>query len=124
LGCVNVGGKCRGNDANCCSGICDGKKPKKGKKDRSRCQAHDASTCQPGQSPEVCGDEDVVCTTSGGEKGMCATTTGNAGYCFNAVQLNGSCTRDTDCQDGVGPSAACIHCLSSGETHCVGAFGF
>ena len=49
FGCVNVGGKCRGKDGNCCSGICDGKKPKKGKKDTSRCAGHDASTCLAGQ---------------------------------------------------------------------------
>lgn len=48
FGCVNVGGKCRGKDAACCSGICQGKKPKKGKKDTSRCTVcvgHLADAC-------------------------------------------------------------------------------
>src|SRR5687768_235577 len=33
--CLNVGQKCAGKNGKCCSGICNGKKPKKGKKDRS-----------------------------------------------------------------------------------------
>src|SRR5687768_14157086 len=45
LGCVNVGGKCRGKDSLCCSGVCQGKKPKKGKKDRRTCVAHNTGGC-------------------------------------------------------------------------------
>ena len=30
FGCLNVGQHCNGKDDKCCSGICDGKKPKKG----------------------------------------------------------------------------------------------
>ena len=37
FGCLNVGQACNGKNDKCCSGICDGKKPKKGKKDKSKC---------------------------------------------------------------------------------------
>lgn len=40
FGCVPVGKPCRGKNGVCCSGVCQGKKPKKGKPDRSRCAAH------------------------------------------------------------------------------------
>jgi hypothetical protein len=85
FGCVDVGGKCRGNDANCCSNICEGKKPKKGKKDKSRCVGHDEQGCRAGQKEDGCGGFNggfnVSCTTSSGDPGLCNTTTGNAGYC-------------------------------------------
>src|SRR5688500_14153019 len=83
FGCVAVGGKCRGKDAACCSGVCQGRKPKQGEKDASRCAAHGASTCEAGQHiQDVCGGEvDVPCTTSTGNAGTCTTTTGNAPYC-------------------------------------------
>jgi hypothetical protein len=126
FGCVNVGGKCTGKDKNCCSGICAGKKPTKGKKDTSRCQAHDASTCLAGQHPTLCGSSDnEPCATSLGDSGNCATTTGAVGYCFNLVSLDGtSCTRDTDCREEFGAAAACIVCPSTGAPRCVGIVDF
>ena len=106
FGCVNVGGKCRGKDRVCCSGICNGKKPKKGKKDRSRCVAHNVLDCQPGQG--TCGFG--ACGTSG----ACYRTTGQAGFCAS----NGdcvSCRKDADCDAmGFGPGAACILCEGCG----------
>src|SRR5437867_559955 len=70
FGCVNVGGFCK-NGGQCCSGICQGKKGK------GKCQAHDASTCQPGQTSEECGGAaDIACTTGAGDpNGTCVTTT-------------------------------------------------
>ena len=47
FGCLNVGQKCRGKDSTCCSGVCKGKKPKKGKKDKRTCAAHNAGICTP-----------------------------------------------------------------------------
>jgi hypothetical protein len=118
FGCVDVGGKCRGNDANCCSGICEGKKPKKGKKDKSRCVAHDAGSCVAGQRPEFCGASvggNLSCTTSIGTPGICHTTTGNAGYCGGKI-LCTACQRDADCQESCGLLAACLQCDFCGET--------
>jgi hypothetical protein len=123
FGCVNVGGKCRGKDKNCCSGICQGKKPKKGKKDNSKCKAHDESTCLPDQRPEGCGGFNVLCTTSTGTPGICAATTGNAGYCYTAAVCF-PCQKDADCIGECGPQAACIPCAAEctleGGTACVG----
>jgi hypothetical protein len=123
FGCVDVRQPCRGDDANCCSGLCDGKKPKKGKPDKSRCVAHDAQTCQPGQTGVECsGSADVFCTTVTGFSGQCYTTTGNAGFCNS----NGNCfpcKKDADCQAYCGPQSACVPCVpecaDEGGTYCV-----
>ena len=129
FGCVNVGGQCRGNDANCCSGICSGNKPKKGAEDKSTCVAHDKSTCQTGQVSPGCsslaeplpGD---ACTASTGKAGQCNTTTGNAGFCVVGGFCT-PCTRDADCISACGAQAACIKCTRACAaqgltTQCVG----
>jgi hypothetical protein len=117
FGCVDVGKPCRGADGLCCSGICEGKKPKKGRRDRSRCIAHDESTCLPGQRQERCGSgSNVDCTTSTGNTGgLCNTTTGNAGFC-HASSVDFVCATDTECQAVCGPRAACVICGT--ETMC------
>lgn len=115
FGCVDVGKPCRGDNRLCCSGICQGKKPKEGRKDRSRCVAHGASTCQAGQrdADQCSGAENVVCTTgTGAANGRCNTTTGNAPYC--AAELYGEpCRKDADCRPNCGEAAACILCSGS-----------
>jgi hypothetical protein len=123
FGCVSVGGKCRGKDANCCSNICDGKKPKKGEKDKSRCVAHDTGECRAGQFEASCAELtlDIPCTT-GGIDGRCDTTTGNAGYCRNWKHC-ASCQKDQDCIAACGANAACIvcpKCEDTGGTACAG----
>src|SRR5690349_9471959 len=50
FGCVEVGGRCQGNSANCCSGICQGKKPKHGERDKSVCVGHNVGACTPASS--------------------------------------------------------------------------
>src|SRR5687768_12771659 len=45
-GCLEVGQPCRGDSSLCCSGICEGTAPKKGKPDRRVCAAHDTGTCK------------------------------------------------------------------------------
>ena len=111
-GCVNVGGKCRGRDKNCCSGVCDGKKPGKGEKDTSRCKAHDTGVREGGGGGCRAQDEslleDVPCmTTAGREDGLCWRTTGNAGHCgFGTACV--PCRKDRDCVGACGAGAACI----------------
>jgi hypothetical protein len=118
FGCVSVGKACRGKDANCCSGICKGKKPRKGEKDTSRCVAHDTGGCLPGK--DIC-DAFVACTTSAGNTGHCGTTTGNAGYCFDVIPgLAQRCRRDPDCREALGASAACVYCPGSDFGGCLG----
>jgi hypothetical protein len=125
FGCVNVGGKCRGNSDNCCSGICQGKKPKKGKKDKSRCVGHDEGTCLPGQTPTSCGgSESIACVAGGGADGQCFTTTGNAAYCSDEGDCF-PCKKDADCIGVCGAGAACVRCAAAcaetGGTACLGA---
>jgi hypothetical protein len=116
FGCVNVGDFCK-NSGQCCSGICQGKKGK------GKCQAHDQSTCQPGQQELACGGVTVDCTTSTGDDGICDTTTGNAGYCLTDGDCF-ACHKDADCVPFCGTHAACIICASgcpeTGGTACVG----
>ena len=126
FGCVNVGGKCRGKDRNCCSGVCTGKKPKRGDKDKSRCVAHDAQGCEAGQIENFCGGTNVSCTTSSGDTGgNCDTTTGNAGYCSGqgTCEVDPPCKKDADCVPIFGAGAACVLCdnsLCPAGTGCAG----
>jgi hypothetical protein len=114
FGCVNVGDFCK-NNGQCCSGICQGKKGK------GKCQAHNESTCQPGQ--DVCTVPAVDCTSETGDPGACSITTGQATYC----EANGTCfdcKKDADCVAVCGAGAACIvcaECSETGNTACVGA---
>ncbi|MGH2617745.1 MAG: hypothetical protein ACRDJC_21160 [Thermomicrobiales bacterium] len=124
FGCVNVGDKCRGRDAVCCSGICNGKKPKRGQRDKSRCVAHDESTCRAGQLGVGCGGTDTRCTTSTGFSAICGTTTGNAGFCTHGFVCM-ACSKDTECREVCGAAAACIQCPNcdgsgTSDTACVG----
>jgi hypothetical protein len=108
FGCLDVGQKCRGNDELCCSGLCEGQKPKQGERDKSRCTPHNTGGCSPAQ--DFClTDPNTRC----GATGICARTTGNAGFCLQipADQLNcTACKRDADCTVGFGPGAACVVC--------------
>jgi hypothetical protein len=111
FGCLDVGQPCNGDSANCCSGICAGTPPKKGKQDASRCVAHDTGGCQAGRVPGTsCGNTSAQCTTSTGDpSGVCETTTGNAGFCAASGGCF-ACTRDDQCQALYGSQAACILC--------------
>jgi hypothetical protein len=103
FGCVNVGGRCRGKNAACCSGICQGKKPKKGEKDTSRCVAHNVLDCPAGANS--CQGLPVACGTNG----LCNQTTGRASYCGRGGTCF-ACTKDVDCAPVEGPGAACVVC--------------
>jgi hypothetical protein len=118
FGCVDVGGQCRGNSANCCSGICEGEKPKKGKKDSSTCLAHNAGSCQAGQ--DSCSGVRISC----GVDAVCLQTTGKSSFC-GAGSACTECTRDADCEETFGAGAACVvcarDCAATGGTLCVQA---
>ncbi len=137
--CKAVGEKCNGKDSACCSGRCEGKGAKKGKRgrrnrrDKSKCVAHDQSTCTAGQDTCATGQR-VAC--GGGSGGGCLKTTGGASFC-GQVQTGTTpprlacrvCEKDTDCvNQGFGRNAACVVCESSCEfengkaTACVGAW--
>jgi hypothetical protein len=109
--CVDVGKACRGNNANCCSGICKGKKPKKGKKDTSRCVAHNVLECLAGQ--DTCALGFIACGTD--VDSACHQTTGNAAFCAGKGAC-AECRKDTDCEGEFGPGAACVVCAECEET--------
>jgi len=127
-GCLNVGQKCRGNGALCCSGLCSGRKPKKGTPDRSRCAAHHTGGCTPQGS--ICAGGMASCG-DGGALRFCLTTTGGAGFCFDMGVFNqGSgrcypCRKDADCQAaGFGAGSACVlYAGASCSDRCVGVNG-
>lgn len=119
FGCVDVGNACRGNDANCCSGICDGATPKKGKKDQSRCVAHNTGECLADQ--DSCVGKRKPCGPLGA--GDCLRTTGKASFC-GRTEGSGECTdckTDADCIAEFGPGSACVvcgFCDENGGTTC------
>jgi hypothetical protein len=119
FGCVNVGGKCRGKDALCCSGICQGKRPKKGKKDKSRCVGHDEGNCQAGFDFCEAPIGVLTCTTTQGVEGTCRNTTGKSEFCTNDAFSDVSCAKDEECVSECGEGAACVlNC--DDEPVCVG----
>jgi hypothetical protein len=107
FGCLDVGKKCGGKDSKCCSGLCQGKKPKRGKRDKSKCIGHNAGSCQAGF--DVCLGVIAECST----EGFCFQTTGNASFCAGGTGVCTDCRKDTDCEElGAGPGAACVVCAS------------
>lgn len=109
FGCVDVGNACRGKNGLCCSHICEGKKPKKGRKDTSRCVAHDSGACQPGD--DFCLGNEVACGAE--DAGTCVRTTGSSPFCaLMEIGVCTECNTDQKCQVIFGPGAACVICPS------------
>jgi hypothetical protein len=128
-GCLNVGQPCNGDSTLCCSGICDGTKPKERKPDRSRCLAHDAGICT--VESDVCTTgQDAICNIQN-PCCQCYRTTGDAPFCGDVsaglLNLCRDCRQDTECEGEFGPGAACIAlggicaavCPSTGGTVCM-----
>ncbi len=110
FGCVDVGGKCRGNSDNCCSGVCQGRKPKKGKKDKSVCVAHNTGGCSVASDSCLVGGTPTPCPPDG----ACLRTTGNAGFCGDFTRTTcQACQRDRDCEIVFGAGSACVICATS-----------
>ena len=100
FGCIDVGGKCYGKDAKCCSGVCDGS----GK--RSKCAARNEGLCT--RNDNSC-PESVAC----GADGECFRTTGKSSFCGRAGTCDcHPCKKDKDCDVETGPGSACIICMS------------
>jgi hypothetical protein len=142
--CKALGERCNGKDSACCSGRCQGKGGQKGRKrknvgrrrdrpDRSKCVAHDQSTCTSDQDTCNTGKR-VACGSGSG--GGCLRTTGRASFC-GQIQTGQSpprlkcevCEKDSDCVNkGYGRDSACVVCESSCEfengkaTACAGAW--
>jgi hypothetical protein len=127
-GCLNAGQACGGDSALCCSGVCEGSKPKKGKKDSSRCVAHDAGICKV-EMDECTAGREAICHIAN-PSCQCFRTTGNAAFCgenLGLLNLCRDCSQDADCEVEFGPGAACIAlggicepvCPDTGGTACM-----
>ncbi len=128
-GCLDVGQPCRGDNSLCCSGVCQGVAPKKGKPDLSTCAAHNAGICD--AEGDLCTSGVAARCSATNVNCICLLTTGNAGYCGDITvggdKLCRSCNRDTDCQAEFGAGAACVSfggicsdiCAATGGTACV-----
>ena len=131
FGCVDAGQPCRGDGNNCCSGICEGVAPRKGKPDQSRCVPHNAGVCTLETNPCDIGVE-VPCDPNN-RLSSCTVTTGNAAFCADISAGTTThcrvCSRDTDCQGEFGAAAACVVlggectplCVATGRTACLPA---
>ncbi len=118
FGCLSVGKPCNGKDRKCCSGICKGKRPRKGEKDKSNCVAHNVGGCRAGQD-SLRGDQ-VPC----GVVGICLRTTGKASFCGVSGLECGDCRKDAECVGRLGPGAACVddpNCPTDPAATCRGA---
>jgi hypothetical protein len=136
--CIAVGDACKGNDSQCCSGKCKGKKSsgggrKRNRRDKSRCVAHDQGSCTADQ--DTCESGRVACGR--GSNGGCLQTTGNAPFCGEVSRIGTGppllgceiCEKDEDCVNlNYGSGAACVVCESKCEavnnksTACAGAW--
>ncbi len=136
-GCVDVGQPCRGDSSNCCSGVCEGVAPRKGKPDQSQCVAHNSSVCRASSdfcstgTGAICNATELnrVCTLTTGSAGFCADFTPHMEAGTDASFYCRNCSRDTDCQAEFGPGAACvvyagicsIYCPNTGNRACMPA---
>jgi hypothetical protein len=118
-GCVDVGKPCRGRNEYCCSNICEGPNPKRGKRDKSKCVAHHVGGCTADQ--DSCAAGPFFCNFFG----YCMRSTGKASFC--AFGLPGGaicmdCRTDADCEPVFGRGAACSvcpGCSATSDTYCV-----
>jgi hypothetical protein len=113
FGCVEVGQPCRGDNTNCCSGICQGAAHAAGQPDQSRCIAHGTGTCRQG-ADNICTVSDPLLSKCNNQPHcVCFTTTAGSNYCAELFNGPGytecaSCERDADCHAlGFPPESAC-----------------
>jgi hypothetical protein len=107
FGCVSVGSFCR-NDAQCCTGLCDGKKGKR------RCSGHGAGTCNQ-EAEGVCQSLNPISTACNNRADCaCFRTTGDSSVCAELFCVRPGCSEcavcrsDADCVAlGLPPGAAC-----------------
>jgi hypothetical protein len=118
--CAAIGQPCLGDNTLCCSGVCEGAAPVKGKPDTRVCAAHNAAVCTP--ESNMCTQGTSVFCNPNHPLSVCVLTTGDAGFCAD-LTANGRglcriCTKDTDCQAEFGAGAACVVLGSACSTVC------
>jgi hypothetical protein len=115
FGCLDVGQPCRGDGSLCCSGVCAGKKPTKGKPDRRVCAAHNAGDCSPQRNYCELDNPPVLSLCNlPSDTALCLVTTGSAPFCGSALGFDAAvhcqtCAKDADCVAlGFPPGSACV----------------
>jgi hypothetical protein len=99
FGCLGVGQACRGDSSLCCSSICEGGAPKKGKPDTRVCAAHGQGTCDQA-APAIGTATDPAQALCNGSIGACLATTAGSIFCGDVSGLSdcASCRTDADCE--------------------------
>jgi len=114
FGCLNIGQPCRGDSSLCCSGVCAGDKPKKGKPDRRVCAAHNAGNCSPQRDRCTVQDPVLAECNPSDQFASCLVTTGKAPFCASLLGFNRAlqcqpCAKDADCLAlNFPPGSACV----------------
>jgi hypothetical protein len=103
-GCLSVGAACT-SEAQCCSGICDGKKGKK------LCLAHDTGMCDQ-EAPGYCEAASPYQTRCNNQLlCLCTRTTAGSTICgtVGGPSICTNCTKDADCvAQGLPAGSACV----------------
>jgi hypothetical protein len=101
FGCLGVGQPCKGDSTICCSGICAGSAPRKGRPDTRVCAAHDTGTCK---------QDGVLAPCNNRTNCGCFRTTAGSDVCAELFPPSAcaACQRDADCLAlGFPPGTAC-----------------
>ena len=110
-GCLDVGQPCKGDSTLCCSGICEGTAPKKGKQDASRCVAHDTGTCRQEGEGICTATNPAALKCNNSVNCGCIKTTAGSNFCYegeNGGNYCADCRKDADCVAlGYPPGSAC-----------------
>src|SRR4051812_6523001 len=123
FGCLDVGQPCAGDSSQCCSGVCEGIPPKKGKPDTRVCAAHNAGACTTSRNRCTSLAPGLAICNPNSQFAACLVTTGNAPFCgtlfnFDPAVTCQTCTRDADCLALGLPSGSA--CVQLGGTFCNG----
>jgi hypothetical protein len=99
FGCLSVGQPCGGDSSLCCSSICEGPAPKKGKRDTRVCAAHGQGTCDQA-APGICTATDPAQALCNASTGECLATTAGSIFCGDVSGLSdcADCRTDADCE--------------------------
>lgn len=114
FGCLDVGQPCLGDNSQCCSGVCEGEPPKKGKADTRTCAAHNAGDCTASRNRCTALDPGLAVCNPTSQFAACLVTTGSAPFCgtlfnFDATVNCQTCGKDADCLAlGFPPGSACV----------------
>jgi hypothetical protein len=123
FGCLDVGQPCAGDSSQCCSGVCEGSPPKKGKADTRVCAAHNAGACTTSRNRCNSVDPGLAICNPNSQFAACLVTTGNAPFCgtlfnFDPAVTCQTCSKDADCLAVGFPSGSA--CVQLGGTFCNG----